>query len=779
VETCAVRAGTEKIVLLPQAPAPNLRGCNLQGGPSAGRRPGERLTALRASVGAGGLWLALAGAAVAQTVAAAPPAGLSEIVVTAQRREQSVQDVGIAVSVLSGQELALRGVTTLQTLQYQTPGLEITPQFGTGQPAFRLRGVGFDDYASNNSSPVGVYIDEVAYPFPIQTTGQIFDVARVEVLRGPQGTLYGRNTTGGAINILTNGPTASFHAGLDAEGGSYGYGRAEGYLSGPITDQVAFRLAAVTETGGGFQRDRDTGQEIGDLDRSTVRGQLQWTPGSRLTFRLEGTYGYDYSDGQALYRFTPGGGYDALPADRNSYLTGWGSSPAFAALLGQSPDTKPYRHNETYGIDLHAAYDLGWARLTSITGEHVLSRREYEDFDGSSLAEADEDFQDAVKVFSQELRLASEGAGPVKWQGGVYYDKEDLKDRFLSDFAQSLGGIADTRYAQHGSTVAGFGQTDWRVTDRLSLTGGLRLEYERRSLDGFSTDFAANGAAAATLVAQPSAAFDHTRLSGKAEADYRLTHAALVYASASRGVKSGGYTAYNTTAPGQLAPFKPESLWAYEAGLKSQLLGDTLRVNADGFYYDYRDQQVQDGVYDPVYGAIGKIVNAPKSDIWGIEGEVTWRPLRPLEITQSLQYKRGEYTDFEGLDLGASNAAHQAVYVDHDGQDLGFPKLDLNGSASWTQPVFGDYEIVAEADYSYRGKYQPVFLGPLYNISDYWLADATLTFRPANRRWSLGLYGRNITGTRYDLTRNFFLDGINIAAPGAPATFGGRVSYSY
>jgi iron complex outermembrane receptor protein len=729
--------------------------------------------------------LALGFATSAWAQASAPPApaspatpsagALSEVVVTAQRREQSVQDVGIAISVLTGQQLALRGVKTVTDLQYQTPGLEITPQFGSGQPGFRLRGVGFDDYASNNSSPVGVYIDEVAYPFPVQTTGQIFDLSRVEVLRGPQGTLYGRNTTGGAINFITNRPTSSYSAGFDADVGTYGYSRAEAFVSGPITDTLLFRISGVTEHGGGFQHNRDTGEEIGDLDRSTGRAQLEWKPTSRLDVRVEGDYGYDHSDGQGLYRFDNVGG---APADRNPYETGWGASPAFAQLIGIQTDTKPFKHNQNGGIDLHVDYDFGFAKFTNITGYHILDRREYEDWDATSAADADEFFDTHAKVFSDEARLSSQGHGPLKWVAGLYFSKEDLRDTFLSDFVDypGLGLIADTAYAQHAHTIAGFGQVDYRITERLSVTGGLRLEYERRSLDNFSTTVP-NGPVFATLASEN---IDYTRLSGKAEADYRLTHATLLYASASHGVKSGGFTAVNTTNPNQLAPFKPESLWAYEAGVKSQFFDNTLRFNGDGFYYDYRDEQVQGAVFDSFSGGpIGKIVNAPKSHIWGLEGEVQWKPHPQLEITQSVSLKRGEFDDYQGLDVALSTAAKAPIYDNRDGEDLGFPKWSLNGSATWTQPIGGDYRLVAEADYSYRDKYVPVLLGAAYNVSDYWLANATLTFSPNDGPWSLGLWGRNITGTRYDYTRNFFLPGVDIAAPGAPATFGARVSYRY
>ncbi len=714
-------------------------------------------------------------AAAAESNAPASSSTLSEVVVTAQRREQSAQDVGIAISVISGEQLALRGVTTVAGLQYQTPGLEITPAFGGGQPNYRLRGVGFDDYASNNSSPVGVYVDEVAYPFPLQTTGQVFDVSRAEVLRGPQGTLYGRNTTGGAINFITNRPSDAPSFGIDGEYGSYGYSRVEGFVSGPLTDTLKFRISGVSEQGGGFQQNRTTGQELGDLNRSALRGQLDWTPTSRLDVLLAANYGYDHSDGQGLYRFDNAGG---VQADANPYKTGWGASPAFANLIGINTDTKPFKHNENAGIDLHVGYDLGFAKLTSITAYHALTRREYEDWDATTAADADTFYNTHAKVFSEELRLSSEGHGPLKWVGGLYFSKEDLRDTFLSDFVDfpGLNLIADTAYAQHANTVAGFGQLDYRLTDRLTITGGLRLEYERRTLDNFSTSVP-GGPVFAALAAE---ATDYTRLSGKAEADYRLIDKTLVYASASRGVKSGGFTAYNTTNLGQLAPFKPESLWAYEAGIKSQLLGDTLRVNADGFYYDYRDEQVQGAVFDTFSnGPIGKIVNVPKSHIWGVEAEVQWKPIPRLEIDQGVSLKRGEFDDYQGLDVAKSTAAGAAVNDNRDGQDLGFPKWSLNGSASYTQPVAGAYKLVAEMDYAYRDKLMPVLLGSTYNVSAYWLANATLTFSPNDGPWSIGLWGRNITGTRYDLTRNFFLTGIDIAAPGAPATFGGRVSYRY
>jgi iron complex outermembrane receptor protein len=267
------------------------------------------------------------------------------VVVTAQRREQSAQDVGIALSVISGEQLAARGVTNVNQLQYQTPSLEVVPAFGGGQPQFRLRGVGFDDYATNNTPTVGVYVDEVAYPVPAATQGVLYDIDRVEVLRGPQGTLYGRNTTGGAINFITRRPTDQLSAGITAEYGRFDSAKVEGFVSGPISDTLKGRLSAVTEQGGAWQKNRVTGEKLGDADRSAVRGQLDWTPTDKVDVLLNAHYGQDKSDGQGLYLLNVPG----QVGDTRYNATGWGVSSTFAALAGVSPDAKPSRDNKSGG----------------------------------------------------------------------------------------------------------------------------------------------------------------------------------------------------------------------------------------------------------------------------------------------------------------------------------------------------------------------------------------------------------------------------------------------
>lgn len=721
------------------------------------------------------LCLALPAPALAQ----AAPDMLPDVVVTAQRRPETVQKVPVAMTVLSGADLATRGVTNVNQLQYQTPGLEAVPAFGGGQPQFRLRGVGFDDYASNNASPVGIYVDEVAKAFPIQTQGLLFDLDRVEVLRGPQGTLYGRNTTGGAINFLTTRPTARLSAGLDADYGSFGLFRAEGHISGPMGDGLSVRIAAATEQGGGFQHNRDDGRGLGDANRWGSRGELAYAAGA-IDLLVEGHYGRDKSDATGLYLFDPLAFPYGLPtptliipADTSRRATGWGASSQYAALLGFQSDTKPFRDNKTAGGHATLSIDLGGAKLTSVTAYEHFDRREYNDWDASALAYAGTYFGSRATIFSQEARLASAGAGPAHWIVGAYYSDERLHDHFDSDFQQSLGFIALTSYRQSADTVAGFGQLDYDIAPRLTLTGGLRLEHEARRLRDFQTT---TTPVIGIGVPAGSASQSYTELSGRLAANYHPSDTSLIYASASRGVKSGGFTAYNTLTPDQLAPFKPEVLYAYEIGTKNELAGHRLRLNGAAFYYDYRQQQVQSAIFDPVYQAVGKIVNAPRSHIYGVEGEVTWAPVAGLEISQGLTWRKGKYDRFDDLDIAASRAAGHAVTVSRAGQDQGFPHWSYNGSASYRIPV-GAYALTAQADYAYRGTLEPLLLGPNFRVHDYWLVNATLTL--AAGPWSVGLYARNLLNQHYDLTRNFFLGGIDIASPGRPRSVGVRGKYSF
>jgi outer membrane receptor protein involved in Fe transport len=732
---------------------------------------------MAAAAGAGAIFITAGALAAAMpSSSASDNGGLEEIVVTAQRRVESAQNVGIAMTVLSGLSLAAKSISYVNDLQNAVPSLQVEPAFGSSQPQFRLRGIGFIDYTSNNTSPVGVSLDGVAFALPIQTQGQLFDIDRVEVLRGPQGTLYGRNTTGGEINFISNRPTADPHAGFSLEYGSHNEFNAEGFVSGGIVEGLTGRLAVATEQGGAWQRNRVTGQTLGDKDKISVRGQLQWDPSEAVDFRL-GVHGaQDKSDEQGLYLlrpFTPGSGAPSIPADTSRYATGWALNPTFAKLIGISANSRPGLDNSNNGVDLTANIDFGGAKLTSITAYNKLIRREYADWDATQFDDSDEYLNSDLDVFSQELRMAGNN-GRFGWVAGVFYSNEDLREDFYSDLTDRLGGIAVTTYEQVANSVGLFAQGNYQITDSLKATLGVREDHESRELIGLNTAFLpgppslTGGALGGSITSNLP--------SGKAELDYKPVSSTLLYASISRGVKSGGFTAHNTVTAPSADPFEPERLTAYEIGVKSDLTR-TLRVDSSVFYYRYRDQQILGKVFDDVSQSfIGLFVNA-NSRISGGEMDLEWRPLAGITISQYAGFAEGYYTST--LLNAPLNPALPPV--DYDGRPESFPKWSYGGDASYSWNV-GNFSVTAESNYSFHDTYSQFFLlgSNDFTIPKYWLANANLSLAPASGApWTVTLWGRNIFDKSYDLTRNFFLQTSEVAAAGEPTTIGIRLTYKY
>ena len=739
-----------------------------------------------AAIGTGVVALSTVGGTSRATDAPAADAGaLSEVVVTAQRHEESAQNVGIALSVLSGPELAAKGITGVTDLQNAVPSLQVEPAFGSGQPQYRIRGVGFLDYTSNNASPIGVSLDDVAFALPIQTAGQLYDLDRIEVLRGPQGTLYGRNTTGGQINFITNRPTADTHAGFTAEYGSHNEVNAEGFVSGTLVEGLTGRLSVASEQGGAWQRNRDTGQHLGNKDEIAGRGQLEWKPADALDVRLEFHLSKDKSDEAGLHLikaykpYNAGMGGPTLAADTSRYVTGWRLDPLFAGVTGLGAGAKPGVDNSNNGVDLNANVEFGAAKLTTVTAYNKMARREYGDWDATSYYDSDEFFRSGLDVFSQEARLASTGKGPFGWVGGVFYSYQKLDENFFSDFSDSNIGfpagttpqIVLTRYGQKVNSIGEFGQVTYQFNDALKSTLGAREDHETRELvdlntgllvGPFSIPSFAGGAQSHTITSNLP--------SGKIELDYTPQEGTLVYESISRGVKSGGFTAHNTTSAPVADPFGPEKLTAYEIGIKSDLTR-SLRVNVAAFYYRYKGEQVLGKILDPLSGSfVGKFVNAD-SRLAGADLDLEWHPLAGLSVSQYAGFVEGYFT---GKVLNSSG-------VDFDGQPLSVPKWSYGGDVSYALNV-GRFRVTAESNYSFHDTYSQFYLlgSNDFTIARYWLANATLSLSPAaGAPWTFSLWGRNIFNRSYDVTRNFFLPGTEVAQAGEPATFGIRVSYKY
>jgi outer membrane receptor protein involved in Fe transport len=723
--------------------------------------------------------------AMAQTAPAAVAApAIEQITVTAERRKQNVQNIGSSISVLSGRELAAHNVNNVFDLQYQTPSLQVTPQFGSGQLEFAIRGVGFEDYASNNAPTVGIYIDEVAFPIPFETDGQIYDVQRVEVLRGPQGTLYGRNTTGGAVNYVLNKPTKDFTGGLTVQYGRFNAALIEGYLSGSLAENVQVRLAGETQQGGAWQHGPDN-QMLGNTDRSSLRGLVDVEPSDSLTIEADLHGSHDRSDALGTHVYAPLSALSLLgegptfPLDPNRDDTDWGTSPLFAHEIGIEPNTKPFSHIDTGGVSLRADQQFDAGTLTDLISYDYAGRREYDDFDASPLALADVYFNTRANVFANELRFTSNSGGALTYVLGIYYAHQYLYDNYRGGFDQIYGVDTSVQYSQTVDTISGFGQASYKINDVLTLTGGLRLEHEQRTLNNFASYFLAGGAIINpdNTVAQQSTSF--TKPSGKIELQYVPFTDDMAYAEISRGVKSGGFTTYNTGSPKiGTAPFQPETLWAYEIGNKLDIPEARLRFNVSAFYYQYHNEQIQAAVLNATTGLIGSIINAPRSHLYGGEIEARWSPFDNLTLTQSVGEAIGAFDEFSSL-LTANRVGgvFVGVYQNRAGEALPSPKFTANGSISYRFEL-GQYELTPSADYSLRTTYNSLF-GSLYNVAGYTLVNAHLTFAPVDGKWSVEAYGQNILNKQYDIDRNYFDAGDDIATAGLPATYGVRATYNF
>ncbi len=712
---------------------------------------------------------------------------VDEIIVTAQRREQASQDVGVSLSVIGGEQLDEKGISVVNDLENAVPNMEVDSQFGGGQPQFRIRGIGAREYSSNNASTVGIYVDEVAHPYTVTTQGALFDIARMEVLRGPQGTLYGRNTTGGAVNIITNAPTVDFQAGFNAEYGTFDRYKVEGYVSGQIAPNLLGRLAAVTEQGGAWQYHRDTGEKLGDLDKTAIRGRLTWDASETVTVDLAATYSIDKSDGRGFRLLGPykvADGSVTYPADTAWRITGWGISQRLADVAGVSTNAKPFRDNDGFDINARIKADLGWADLSSITAYQTFSRKEYNDWDGTRFQESDVYFYNDINVFAQELRLSSTSDGPLQWMVGAHYADESIDGGFYTEFRGStapdyLSSLINTAYDQSVTAFGVFTHNSYQVNERLNLILGLRWEKEDRELTS-------RGTFTAPALPPPPETFDTTmeEVTGRAGLEFKLTDDALFYSSVARGVKSGGFTTYNSPNSQAARPFKPEIVIAYEAGIKSDLFDRRVRLNGALFYYDYKDQQVQGIEFDRTAGRLGKITNVPKSHIWGGEVELVWTPTNGLTITQNIGYKTGKYDEYFAVDSAATVAANPAdgpwdiiISNDRSGERLSFPKMNYGGSVAYDWDMAG-WEMRAETNYNYRDELYSVSSASI--IDAYWLWNANFSVSPAGANWRAGLWVRNMFNTYYEETRNGFNSSSRpTTSPSQGRTYGVRLSMDF
>ena len=561
-------------------------------------------------------------------------AGLEEVVVSANRRLQSVQDVGISVTAYSGEQIRQMGFTNATDLVAMTPGLNYTvPNAESSQINFFLRGVGLNDFADASENPVAVYVDDVYHPASGGLSFQLFDLDRVEVLRGPQGTLFGRNTTGGLIHYVSRKPQDTFDAYVGVTGAQYQQLKVEGAIGGPLAEKVSGRLSFATNRHDGYTENRFAGApDYNGANSKAVRGQLLFKPSEELDV-LVSTYfsKNDAAVGAWQHQATKLGGTtgDVSMALGASETTTSTDCNADGVLDGNDARTGTdcfgYRDNdgdvwagdydrngrvfvENKGGTVNLNWRIGAATLTSITGVQKVDRLQSEDTEASPAPLIQPTFEAQTKTFTQELRLAG-GENRVKWLGGLYYFDNDVDGHYILNLT-NLGFVNfDANYTQKSKSWAAFGQLEFDLTSQLTLIAGLRYANEKKELDylnrdtsGFFTDvvglpsdvaFDFDESSVGSLAKQ-----DDNSVNGRLGLDYKLSEDVLLYGAVARGTKSAGFNvgfldstllfASNTV---DTIPFGEEKLTSYEVGFKSTWAGGRTRLNGAVFYYDYKDFQ--------------------------------------------------------------------------------------------------------------------------------------------------------------------------------------------
>ena len=742
----------------------------------------------------------------------ADPSKIEKVTVTAQKRIQDAQDVPASVSTLGGKKAKDLGVNTTDKLAEFVPDVSIGIPSGAGnQPIITIRGVGNNDFNTNNAGPNGVYADEVYLSSPSAQTFQTFDLQRIEVLRGPQGTLYGRNTSSGLINFISNKPDiGDFSAGFAGSYGSYNTQEESGFINLPTSDDSAARFAFIRDTSDGFMKNLVNGDRVSGTDSFAARGQWAVNPSDNFTllFNLHG------------------GAVDTLPTEYHQVGTAvnpfdplFGAPPCSAAdikahlcvdTFGYSGPKNQYEGNynrtqhlnvKNKGASVHGDYTFGNVTLTSITAFEHNTKLHPEDSDASPLRMLEIDYGVRSNTFTQELRAAG-GGEKYNWLVGLYYLNETLKqdqtiDIFLDAdlicgagcgdnvtpgnplgaFAQIGNGISD----QKTRSYAVFTQGDYEIFDRTHLTLGGRYTIEDRDFDVVSLWTSQNGGINNYDPFQQLWAFNESiedkGFSWRVALDHRFDETVMVYASVATGFKSGGFNGGfldvdPINAAAQAEPIKPEKNLAYELGVKTDLLDKKLRLNLSGFWYDYTNLQVLNLINSPASGFPLQILsNAPKSTIKGVELEAIAKPFENFTLTANaswLDAKIDEFAtgvaNFSGNTLPLAPKFSTTVIADYTIDLGGGDGIDLIGSASYKSKVFFDLAN-----------------DPLIAQSGYWLFDARASYVLNDGQWTFSVYGHNLGDEQYDnfafnLSQTFgFLEQI----VGPPLTVGAEVTFRY
>lgn len=715
---------------------------------------------------------------------------LEEVTVTAERRAESIQDVPLSVVAISGEDVEVGKITGMNDIAFKTPGLTFN-QFNIGEPRIYIRGIGNSSDSAGSDQAVGVFIDEVYIGRTGGVTRDLFDLERVEVLRGPQGTLYGKNTNGGAINFVTTRPSQEFEARVRASIGNYGMTHVQALLNGRMTDTLSGKLVISHQQRDGFGKNVITQDEIatlGDLSKSPIirgstgadgggdelddaenfsaRGQVLWDISDDTELLLSLDYARDQSNGACRH---------LLNLDEAIGGTGpfWALGLSDTYLADERHCATQFnteQDREIRGAMARLDSNWDWATFTSITAWRESDYTFVDDLTGIPLNDLDapappglpfplnlpgiwtppENVIDGVaedaSQISQEFRLTG-GRDSVDWVAGLFYMKEEVNrdEEYYTQYSTllqvgfSLAGIGDVLFTQDNTTksTAAYGQIDWHVTDRWTLTYGLRWSDDEKDIVQNSIDLLGTGFPTGVPLILPefpgpvTASDSWSEVTQKAGVTFNPTDSMMFYATYSEGFKSGAFPSQANTVAAATATVDPETVQNFELGFKSNWWNNRVQFNAVYYTMDYDDLQVFE-LNRQLLLVLGTA--QAESDGWEVEFNIL--PIDNLSITSRFSSGDAKYTDY----INANG-------VDVSGNKLPFaPDNAASIDVNYYLPVSGGSALDFSVAYDWKDDYYFVSSNAEKTRQDaVGLLSASVTWTSSDQTWDVMLWGKNLT----------------------------------
>ena len=758
--------------------------------------------------------------------------GIEEVIVTAEKRAQNINDVPASIQALTGDQLATAGVTDISAINLVAPGVTYAKS-SQNTPVLSMRGIGFNSPNVSSTSPVGVYVDEVSYAYPYMASGPIFDIDRVEVLKGPQGTLYGRNTTGGLINFITALPGSHLEFGGNTEIGNYGTHNFDAYVSGPVTSTLGIRVAGRYErSDDGWQHNIVDGSTLGRKNDGAARMTVLWKPGADFTDTLMASYWFNKSDTVApqAILYTPQNPDFANPGLAAQVHANWKNTDA-GWDVGATDEPAFKTNSSFWSVSNKASWDINDnLSLTSLTAYNFLQRNDMTDVDGTSIEAFSLNSYGHIGSLSQELRLTGQ-VRDIKYIVGGYYSKDFIIEDQVGYYDQTstnnllkfvasqlvdptnqlyspqqyATGFNQYRNISHQSSrsASGFADIDVPLTSAWSVTGGVRYsddlfrfgtcsaDYNGITLPIWNTSVTAKaGLAPNSLHVQPNGcmdltanetalapfeqpSLDETSVAWRAGTSYKFTPEHMAYITVSRGYKSAAVPILPATTVAQDAPAKQERVTNYEIGTKDSFFNHRVQIDMAAFYDSYGNKQEFGAVLDPIFTSLPRLINIPKSEVKGAELQLTWKLSPGLTYTLGGTYARSNITSYTGFDpLGAPRNYEGTSFAD---------------SPKWQESTSLTYETDIGADLGFRGgvnvahqtkSYSFIGNDNRFAVKAYTLVNLDLSLYSFTNGWSVGLWGRNVFNENYWTEVTYETDTI-YRTPAMPATYGMRLGYTF